>query len=223
MWILKDGFLHDDEFPFLNFVTTRSSGDMKDPAARQKACSLNNINPDPVVYAEQVHGNIVAAAGVKDAGTFVKSADGLITAEKNLALAVFTADCLPVFLGAEGKAAGIVHAGWRGVFKRILPEAVKLFEKEFNVSAGDITASIGPHVCSRCYRIGDEIRKAFGLSAAETNFDLAGEAVSQLESSGIKNVSVCGRCTCHEGELFFSYRRDKVPARMMSLIQIATR
>jgi polyphenol oxidase len=223
MWLLKDSFFYDDEFPFFNFVTTRNLGDMKDAPARRKICALTGIAPDSIVYAEQVHGARVSPAGIKDAGKFVKGVDGIATSERNVSLAMFTADCMPVLLGAEGKAAGIVHAGWRGLSKGILSEAVKLFEKEFGIPARGITASIGPHICPGCYTVGQEVKREFGLSAADTNFDLAREAVSQLEKSGIKNVAVCERCTCHEPEIFFSYRKNKTQSRIMSLVAFSER
>jgi len=36
----------------------------------------------------------------------------------------------------------------------------------------------------------------------------------------VTKISVCGACTCHQNDLFFSYRKDKSAGRMMSLIRI---
>jgi polyphenol oxidase len=219
MWVLKDDIFYDSEFPFFHFVTIKCLGDMKDKQLRDRACSLKGVDNRVLVCAEQVHGSYAALVGINDAGTFVKEADGLVTAQKNISLAMFTADCIPVLLGAKGKACGIVHAGWRGLFKGIIPDTVKLFKKELGISTAGITASIGPHICAGCYTIGDEIRRAFGLSKTDANFDLAREAVSQLMQIGITDISVSNNCTKHETDLFFSYRKDKTPARIMSLVR----
>lgn len=218
MWTLKNGFLSDDEFPFQNFITTKSLGDMKSPSARAEACSLKGLDSMSVVYAEQVHGNTVAAVGLKERGKFVKSADGLVTSAPGVSLAIFTADCLPVLFGVKGKAAGVSHAGWRGLYKGILPETVRRFEKEFNAKPGEITVSIGPRICSGCYAVGGEVKAAFGLPATAEKFDLTAEAVKQLKGCGVKNIIASGNCTLHEPDIFFSHRKDKTAARIMSLV-----
>ena len=213
--------MHDDEFPFFNLVTTKSSGDMKDATSRGGACNFYGIDPDSIVFAEQVHGSRVAVAGKGNEVKFIKGADGLVSSEKGVSMAVFTADCLPVMMGTAGKAAGIVHAGWRGLFKGIIPEAVKLFKDKFGAQPGELSVSIGPHICAGCYSIGEEVRKAFGLSKNVAHFDLALEAESQLKAAGIKFVRVSENCTMHEPGLFFSYRKDKTRARIMSLVKFS--
>jgi len=220
MWIHKGDIFYDDEFPFFNLVTTKISGDMKEETARERVCSFNGINIKSLARAEQVHGCVTAVAGAKDGGSFVKGADGLATSQKGLPLAIFTADCVPVMLGAKGKACGIVHAGWRGLFKGIIPRAVKIFENEFGADPADIYASVGPHICADCYTVGEEIRKSFGLAATAANFDLGSEAAAQLKKAGINKISLNNNCTMHEPELFFSYRKDKTAARIMSVVSI---
>ena len=44
-------------------------------------------------------------------------ADALVSACRGVALGIFTADCVPIFiLDTETPAIGIAHAGWRGTF-----------------------------------------------------------------------------------------------------------
>lgn len=219
MWILKDDILTDNEFPFPNFVTTKKLDDMKDQARRDAFCFLHNVENKNLVCAQQVHENTVVVAHRWDGGTFVEKADGLVTGSGGTAVAMFTADCVPVFLGAKGRACGIVHAGWRGLNKDILISAVNLFKKEFRILPLDITASIGPHICKNCYSIGSELRMAFKLPETATHFDLQAETVRQLRSAGVKKIILNEHCTFHEPELFYSYRKDKTAARMMSLVR----
>jgi polyphenol oxidase len=219
MWILKDNICFDDEFPFPNFVTTKKLDDMKDASRREKFCFLNGIDKNSLVCAQQVHGNAVVTVLKEDGGTFIENADGLVTADKGMALAMFTADCLPVFLGAGDRACGIAHAGWRGLKKNILISAVDLFKKEFRILSHDIMVSIGPHICSNCYNIGFEVREAFRLPDTAVNFALEDEAVRQLRSAGVKKILRNSHCTFHEPELFFSYRSNKTASRMMSVVR----
>lgn len=219
MWRLKNSCYFDDEFPFLNLVTTRLSGDMKDADARAKLCSLNAIDPGSIVFAEQVHGNSVAAVSAKDAGSSVKGADGLVTFEKGAALAIFTADCVPVFMGVQGKACGLAHAGWRGLHKKIIPEAVRVICSGCGADPEDIVALIGPHICPKCYGIGAEIREAFGLPPEQNYFDLGAEAERQLKSAGVKTVTAGEYCTFHGENNFYSYRKDRTASRIMSIVR----
>ena len=67
---------------------------------------------DDVAWAHQVHGTTVTTTGDADHGKG-PDADGQATAAPGKPVAVFTADCLPVVLVAEGGVAAL-HAGWKG-------------------------------------------------------------------------------------------------------------
>lgn len=222
MWKYEDGLWKEDSLPFLNLVTTRAQGNMRDAAARKAFLEKAGLAPERLVTAKQVHGKKVAAAGRKDAGSELDSTDGLITDEPGLALAVFTADCLPVFLAAGGakKAAGVVHAGWRGLDAGIIAEAVERLRKDFGIQPGDLSAAIGPHIRECCYETGPELKERFGIRSSATNLDLSQIAVKQLRGAGVENISLSGCCTRHEGGMFFSYRKDRTGGRIMSLIRI---
>ena len=139
MWTLKDGFLQDDEFPFFNLVTTKELGDMKDDANRLKVCSLKGVDPQSLVCARQVHGGPGGVSFRQGRGEVrIEDADALAASENNTALAVFTADCIPVLLGAEGKACAVAHAGWRGLVKGIIPATIKLLAEKFGVEVSEI-------------------------------------------------------------------------------------
>ena len=128
---------------------------------------------------------------------------------------------MPVFMcSKEGKVICLVHAGWRGLSKGIIPQAVKIFENRFRVNPANITALIGPHIQKCCYRVGEELKEEFGLKKSVTHFNLAREAARQLKKLGIKKILTSKHCSCHENKLFFSYRRDKTQQRMMSLIAV---
>ena len=72
-------------------------------------------------FVRQVHGSRIV-----EASSVLQSADGHYTREKNKALIVQTADCLPVLLMKKDLICA-VHAGWRGVAQQIVISAVQLY------------------------------------------------------------------------------------------------
>ena len=69
-----------------------------------------------VSYARQVHG--AATARALAGGGFAGSVDILVTAERGVPLAIFTADCLAiVFYDPGARILGLAHVGWRGTVR----------------------------------------------------------------------------------------------------------
>lgn len=160
-----------------------------------------------VAWAKQVHGAALLEARPGACG----EGDALHTAQSGLALAVATADCVPVLLaGPAGVAA--VHAGWRGLVAGVLAPAV--------ASLGDpasIHAWIGPAIGLCCYEVGDDVATAVvAASTAEVanpvgggkaHLDLAAAARHQLERAGVRSIDLLISCTRCDPRLW-SYRRD---------------
>ena len=108
-------------------------------------------------FVNQQHG-----AEIVEASPHVfSSADGHWTLKTNLALAVQTADCLPVFL-MRNKAVCAVHAGWRGVVKKIVPRALECVPE---LKGLDLKVSIGPHIHKRYFVVGKDTALALQKSA----------------------------------------------------------
>jgi len=209
MWSFLNGIIRD--------------GDQKDGAVRGQLLERLRLPGKLLVTAQQVHSATVAIVTRQETGSILSETDGLLTAETDVPLAIFTADCVPVFLGdKKGRAVGVVHAGWKGLASGILRGAVALFSSKFGVHPCDLSAAIGPHIQKCCYEVGDELRGVFHRPPGETHLDLDALAAGQLSSLGVGQISSSGRCTCHEQELFYSYRREKTACRMMSFIQLQT-
>ena len=102
-------------------------GDTREALSNRKNF-LNSLGIDYqyLVCAQQVHSSYVRYAREEDKGKgalsydrAIADTDALITDRRNLPLAVFTADCLSVFLyDAVTPAVGLVHAGWRSSKKK---------------------------------------------------------------------------------------------------------
>ena len=180
-------------------------------------------NEGAPVYVD-THSPVGAVAasewGPVDADGVVLDARGWPNAP---ALAVQTADCLPiVFSAGRGRVLAAVHAGRRGLLAGILGEALRAIR---SLEGGPIAAFIGPAICSRCYEVpaqmatsseaimeGIEARTSWG----SYSLDLVGAAASLLAAHGVR-VEMDGRCTRETGE-FFSYRADPSCGRQALII-----
>ena len=160
-----------------------------------------------VAWTKQVHGAALREAAPGGCG----EGDALATAATGLALAISTADCVPVLLASPRRIAA-VHAGWRGLAAGVLAPAI--------AALGDpsaIHAWIGPAIGQCCYEVGDEVAAAVvGATTAEVArpgprgrplLDLAAAARCQLEAAGVGSVALLVSCTRCDPR-WWSYRRD---------------
>ncbi len=183
----------------------------------------------PDLELEAIHGalDLVVPAGIETAwlqqvhsATVVDArpgrngpGDALVTERRQLALAVVTADCVPVLL-ADDRRIAAVHAGWRGLAESILPAAVD----RLNETSDPINAWIGPAIGPCCYEVSHEVAQKVGASSSEAivrdgprgrpHLDLAAAARIQLESRGEVRVNTVEACTRCDADRLWSYRRD---------------
>jgi len=214
----------------LNYADTSSS-----LANRKAFLGRQNIEHSDLVCAKQVHGSGVRLVERKDCGrgalsydTAIDDTDALVTADKNIPLGVFTADCLCVFIYDSGnQIISLVHAGWRGTKEKIVSKTLRLMAKEFNSKPSDIIISFGPSIKDCCYEVGADFREKFPGDVKERGkrfyLDLAGANKKQLADCGIpeRNVFDPGICTCCKTEDFFSFRREgPLAGRQMSVMML---
>ncbi|CAM5411999.1 Purine nucleoside phosphorylase OS=Streptomyces alboniger OX=132473 GN=pgeF PE=3 SV=1 [Streptomyces alboniger] len=120
-------------------------------ANRALAATSLGLEPDHVVWMNQVHGRDVAVVdGPWGQDAVIPAVDAVVTARKGLALAVLTADCTPVLLAdpVAGVAAA-VHAGRPGMVAGVVPAAVEAMVK-LGADPSRLVARTGPAVCGRC-------------------------------------------------------------------------
>ena len=173
----------------------------------------------PVLYARQEHTRLAfsfSAVEPLPAGPhLVGTCDAMLTAEPWFALAVRTADCLPIAL-AGGGAVAMVHAGWRGLAADVLGTVVGRMRSEFGVSPALLRAVVGVGVGPCHYRVGEEVVAALARHPVEEDtwrgdgaVDLARWASGRLLALGIPadGVQVLPGCTACS-PLYHSHRRD---------------
>ena len=193
------------------------------------------IKPDKLICLKQVHGNKIFLAKDTDKGrgafnynTAIADCDGIITRERELPLAVFSADCLSVFmLDVRNNAGAVIHAGWRGSKERITLSAINILKEKFLSNPEDIICGFGPCIRNCCYEVDKDFRDYFPDCIEERQgrlfLDLIKVNSQQLLSAGVleENISDSQICTSCQNDEFFSYRKEGQSAgRMMSVIMV---
>jgi polyphenol oxidase len=186
--------------------------------------------PPTAFRPKQVHSTKIIEITSQSTKKFVNEklkADGIFTNDRNVPIAVVTADCVPVlFADKSKKIVMAVHAGWRGLAAGILKNAVKICQ-ESGAGLGEILVGIGPAISKEVYEVGHDVvgainSKELGLTdeqleiciekGRKDHFQLDLQAVSifTIFNCGIEtqNIGVIKSCTYKERNLWASYRRD---------------
>jgi len=182
--------------------------------------------PHAPQWLQQVHGCLVVESKTNN---HVPVADACFTSNVGLPCAVMTADCLPVlFCTATGDRVAAAHAGWRGLADGVLEAAVS----KLQVPANELLVWLGPAIGPMQFEVGDDVRDAFLSFSAECAAafvahpdklnhwfaDLYKLARIRLQANDIGRIYGGDFCTFSDRQRFFSYRRDGVTGRMVSLI-----
>ena len=184
-----------------------------DPSnAFAEALASLDRGPDVCAHLTQIHSAQVLEAMPGNCG----EGDGLVTRRPGLALAVVTADCLPVVLVGADRLA-VAHAGWRGLVAGVLPRAVNLL----GAAPETLVAWIGPAIGPCCYEVGEEVARSVAgtleapwrdrVVSRETerpHLDLPATASLQLRALGVTQVTELGLCTSCRANQLWSYRRE---------------
>lgn len=222
----RQGGVSEGEFESLNlgrFTADRPSAVAENEQRFRRAFGIRKL-----IRARQVHGRevVVVDRPVENESEWGgHEADVLVTDQPGVALAVLTADCVPVVLfDPVRKVAGIAHAGWRGVCLRAPAAGVETMERRFGSRPEEMLAGIGPGIGDCCYEVDGPVIQAvaetFGRAAepllvpageGKMFFNLGAAIVRILVQAGlaparIEQVDLCTSC---RADLFFSHRRDR--------------
>ena len=194
-------------------------------ANRARLAKAIGLPGDHVVWMNQVHGDRVeVVAGPRTDP--VDDTDALVTTTPRLALAVVTADCVPVLLGDSraGVVAG-VHAGRVGAADGVVLRTVEAMLAQ-GAHIADISVLLGPAVSGANYEVpaktaadvearlpGSRTRTARGTPG----LDLRAGIARQLIGAGIKSIDADPRCTVADPNLF-SHRRGAPTGRLASVV-----
>lgn len=212
--------------PFDTFNLGDHVGDDPAAVAANRARLAGAIGlADRVVWMNQVHGDRVEVVD-EPRDSAVDDTDALVTSTPRLALAVVTADCVPVLM-ADDRAGVIaaVHAGRVGAQRGVVTRAVEAM-LGLGAQVGDISVLLGPAVSGRNYEVpaamADEVEAALPGSRTTTaagtpGLDLRSGIACQLRDLGVTSIDVDPRCTVADQSLF-SHRRGAPTGRLAALV-----
>lgn len=206
-----------------------------DSCRRELMRSVDGI--ECLVIPRQTHSLNVAVIDREPAVPLV-DVDAVVTASRGIAIAVNTADCVPVLLAdPDAGVVAAVHSGWRGTVGHIVLEALDAMVR-LGAVPGRVRAVMGPSICTGCFEVGAEVavefEKAFPLvagvvvygadTATRPHVGLREAIRHDLEQAGLPagNIdsvsSPCSRCNPVE---WWSARRLGVDSgRTLSLIML---
>jgi YfiH family protein len=187
------------------------------------------VRSENLLRAKQVHGSTVVVHRHGDGRTDgrLPEADILTTDDQSMAVAVQTADCVPLLI-ADRRTGSVAaaHAGWRGLAAQVPRVAVEALRREFGSRPGDLVAAIGPAISGSRYEVGSDVRSRFEHAGCTTDqlarwfsdaarsghwyFDGSRAAFDQLVAAGLAAAAIhqASLCTAGHPDIFCSYRRD---------------
>ncbi|HYX11516.1 MAG TPA: polyphenol oxidase family protein [Candidatus Acidoferrum sp.] len=216
--------------PYESLNLSLAVGDDDAAVGENRRRLTEGLGIDRFATAQQVHGAKLVRIGAKRAGAGfegledrVPGADAMLATGAGIALAVLTADCVPVV--AASAAAGILavaHAGWRGIAAGVVGTVAAAFD-----SPKDVRVAIGPAVGPDHYEVGEDVALAVAAGTeagavterrdGTTRLDLVGTIRAELRALGIRRVDDTGLCTACHPDRFFSYRRDEITGRQAAV------
>lgn len=213
--------------PYGSFNLGDHVGD--EPAAvnanRLRLAKAVGLDPDRIVWMEQVHSNTVTVVDGPQQSP-VEVTDALVTTEKGLALAVLVADCVPVLLSdTEAGVVAAVHAGRLGARNGIVAKTVETMVG-LGATPANIHALLGPAASGKNYEVPAEMAadverhlpgSTTTTAKGTTGVDIRVGLVRQLLSLGVRSIDADPRCTIEDKDLF-SYRREGVTGRQAGLV-----
>lgn len=186
-------------------------------------------------WLEQVHGTEVVDVDHLPASLVSlapKQGDALMTTQAGVALAIMTADCIPIVLTSQnGEQVAAIHAGWRGLAAGVVETTVK------KMTHKPSHAWVGAFISQNNFEVGDDVKAAFvqlsadyeaAFSAQKNGKHMANLGYILKQKLGAHGIASCFLGGCSYGSKdgntpFYSYRRathagDSKTGRMATLI-----
>lgn len=212
--------------PYDGFNTASHVGDDIEDVANARLWLAQHFHwQQPPQWLVQVHGVDVIEA---QADGIEREGDAVVTFTPGQICTLHTADCLPVFFAAEdGSIVGLAHAGWRGLAAGVLQATLE----KMALAPKHIKVWLGPAISQKHFEVGAEVKTAFiekygnseqffvANKSGRWQCDLYGLARLILTQQGVRTITGGNHCS-YDDQRFFSYRRDQITGRMLSVIWI---
>jgi YfiH family protein len=230
----REGGVSSGAYASLNFSYSVGDEHANVDENFRRAAQVLGVAPTAIYYLSQVHGDeVVHARGDVSRSEFCRlSGDAVVSTQAGLACAIRTADCVPLlFADPETGAVAAVHAGWRGVVRRVVAAALRELER-LGAKRENVFVAIGPHISLAGFEIGDDVASELAQASSATDAveqrpgakphaSLGRILHAQLVAGGVRaaHIECVGGCTLLEPRAYFSYRRDGAQSgRLLSAI-----
>ena len=217
------GGVSQGQFASLNIAHHR--GDAEENVAKnlQILAKSLDFSLEKLVLTRQIHSDIVRAVTAQDHCGIdhyeYPECDALITATKDVALMVFTADCTPILLHDPiTGAVGAIHAGWRGTAADIAGKTVRAMAEHYGARPENIRAAIGPNIGGCCFEtdadvpramvaaLGEKAEKYIRAENEKYYVNLKAINAEFLRRAGVEKIEISDACTMCQHQRFWSHR-----------------
>lgn len=205
---------------------------------RKRLCDAINILPTNLFVPKQTHDsssliidNQFLSQPKVEQEALMQGVDALITQEKNIGIAITTADCVPILIfDMEKKVLATIHAGWKGTADNIGSKTISKMIAKFSCNPKNMIAGIAPSISPKKFEVGDEVGVVFkekgfdldsisfrNITTGKLHIDLWKANQISLINSGISthNIEIAEICTYSNPEKFFSARRQTIHSGRM--------
>lgn len=216
---------HINNDRFFSGFSTKISGDARDIHAIMRFLDFNKIMYKRLIVLGQIHSVNIHFYDKKNGMMIqkVEDVDGIITDQKNVALAVRNADCLPIiFVDLHRGLIGISHQGWRGSLKKMAVKMIDAFTAHGSKKE-HIYLALGPAIGACCYDITDDQyyqfmeefneyeERIFHFEGGKRHLNLSLLNYLQLCDADIakSHIDFFPFCTKCDSKHFYSFRRGR--------------
>lgn len=182
----------------------------------QALVSASGMSSVAVQWLQQVHGSACVYATAATA-RHSPVADAVWTDQSGVALAIQSADCVPVLFAHErAQLIGAAHGGWRGLLGGVLETLIDALP----VAANELQAWIGPCISVRHFEVNEDVWgpvyaqcpdavQAHALEPTKRMVDLVALTRWRLQRCGVARVAAVQQCTFADAR-YFSHRQTTV-------------
>ncbi len=118
-----------------------------------------------------------------------RKADAIVTAEREVVLAMSFADCVPLLFHDPRRAViALAHAGWRGTARGIAITTIEAMQIHFGSRPQDILVGIGPAIGACCYEVSEQVRDIFYGRREFEELPTAARLRNQVAESAVFSV-----------------------------------
>jgi len=217
----RHGGLSSNEFESFNLALHVGDDAKTVESNRDLLAKKLGLKRSELFFMNQVHGSRVVEIDESSSYLDEPEADALFTRRSGIALAVLTADCIPLLLSSPSAIAA-VHIGRKGLIAGVLEATLEKFES-YGITSSQISALLGASICGNCYQVSLDIYRQVSsqieqcaTDESKRCLDLEAGVISILRSRAI-TWSSSGECSKHSSG-YFSYRRDSKTGRQAGVI-----